>query len=155
MVDKRKHLSRQPVRCNAVLPRYVLAIRTIELLITFFYKKTSQDRTAYLKQWEREKIINFGLGAHHLQQSISPAKDVDFSSWDREKVTNFGLTEFHDYKKSSREHFSPKQKQTHSDIKPENSRKINPQQIKKKEREPVSFNSEKAVDDFFKILGYE
>lgn len=150
MVDKRKRLSEKPVRSNAALPRHALLIRTIELLISLFYKKPSQDELAHLKHWEREKFIKLGLAAHPPRQNHSSAKDIHFTSWDREKVTNFGLSKSAVIQKPHRIHH-PKPKQTQTDLTP----KISPAQAWKKEQNQFSSKSDNAIDDFFKILGYE
>lgn len=151
MVDKRKRLSEKPVH-NAALRRRALLIRAIKSIIAF-YKKTQHDKLAHFKKWEREKIVNLGLAAHPLPPSHSPAKDIAFTSWDREKVSNFGLTSARVVKNAHRSQHLPKEKQTHQnqDLTP----KISPVQAWKKEQNQTSLKNDKAVDDFFKILGYE
>lgn len=151
MVDKRMRLSGKSVHSGAALSRHALLIRTIELLITLFYKKPHQDKLSYLKPWEREKIINLGLASYPLHQNRSPTKDINFSSWDHEKVTNFGLTKSQVVKNAHRIHHFPKPKQTQKDLTP----KISPVQAWKKEQNQTSFKNDNAIDDFFKILGYE
>lgn len=150
MVDQRKRLSGNPVRSAAALPRRALLIRTLELLISLFYKKPPQDKFAHLKQWEREKAIKLGLADHPPSQNHSSAKDVHFTSWDREKVTNFGLSKSAVIKKPHRTHH-PKPKQTQTDLTP----KISPVQAWKKEQNQLNTKNDHAIDDFFKILGYE
>lgn len=152
MVDKRKRVSGRPVHSSAGLPRHALLIRTLELLISLFYKKTPQDKLAHLKRWEREKVTNLGLAAQPSHPKQSLAKDVSFTSWDREKVSNFGLTASHAVKNAHRDHHQPKRKQHQDqDLTP----KISPAQAWKKEQNQVRSKNENSIDDFFKILGYE
>lgn len=158
MVDRLERLNGSPVLFSAVLPSCAIFVRTLHLLITIFYKKTPQDKQQQLKQWQREKIINLGLGSHAEPPPRSPAKDVDFVSWDRKKITDFGLSKPQVYKKTPKIH-QPKQKLTDADLTP----KITPVQAWKKEGNPawkkegnqISFDKDSAVDDFFKILGYD
>ena len=153
MIDKYKRVNGRAVHSSAALPRHALLIRTLELLISLFYKKTPQDKLAHLKQWEREKAIKLGLAAHPPRQSHSLTKDVAFTSWDREKVTNFGLTKSHVVKNAHRNHHLPKQKQTHQDQ--DLTPKISPAQAWKKEKNQATPKNDNSIDDFFKILGYE
>lgn len=153
MVDKRKRVGGRPTHSSASLPRHALLIRTIELLISLFYKKTPQDKLAYLKQWEREKVIKLGLAAHPPRQSPPATKDVSFTSWDREKVTNFGLTKSHVVKNTHRHQHLPKQKPTPTDQ--DLTPKLSPAQAWKKEKTQMRPNNDNSIDDFFKILGYE
>lgn len=151
MIDKPKRFSGKPVQKSAGLHNRALLIRIIELLIRLFYKKPPHDRLAHFKKWEREKIVNLGLADHPLPPQNSPAKDIAFSSWDYEKVANFGLTTPRTVKNIHRSQHQSKERLLDTDLTP----KIAPVQMKKKSQTQISLKNDNAIDDFFKILGYE
>ncbi len=148
---ERKRSSGKPVQYNTALHHRALLIRAIELLLTLFYKKTHPDKLAHIKKWEREKIVNLGLADYPLPPKTSPAKDISFTSWDSEKVSNFGLTGAHAVKNAHRSQHQPKEKLSDTNLTP----KIAPVQIKKKSQTQIGLKNDNAIDDFFKILGYE
>ncbi len=66
--------------------------RLTEIVVVNLCKKVYQDRLAYVKKWEREKIVNLGLTETILPYTPIPDnKNFCSSAWQREKVKQFGL----------------------------------------------------------------
>lgn len=66
--------------------------RITDMVVVNLCKKVYQDRLAYVKKWEREKIVNLGLTETMLPYAPIPDnKNFCFSAWEREKVRQFGL----------------------------------------------------------------
>jgi hypothetical protein len=62
-----------------------------EMLLTTVCKKAYQDRFAYVKKWEKEKIIHLGLTNTIVQQLPLDDKRFYTSAWEKEKLSEFGL----------------------------------------------------------------
>jgi hypothetical protein len=66
--------------------------RITDMVVVNLCKKVYQDRLAYVKKWEREKIVNLGLTETMLPYAPIPDnKNFCSSAWEREKVRQFGL----------------------------------------------------------------
>jgi len=65
--------------------------RIAEMLLTTVCKKAYQDRFAYVKRWEKEKIIQLGLTNTIVQQLPLDDKRFYTSAWEKEKLSEFGL----------------------------------------------------------------
>jgi hypothetical protein len=72
-------------------PHYSLFNRLSDTLLMTVCKKAYQDRLAYVKRWEREKIVNLGLTETIVSQPPVDNKNFRCSAWEKEKVSQFGL----------------------------------------------------------------
>lgn len=70
---------------------YSVCDRITEMLLTTVCKKAYQDRFAYVKKWEKEKIIQLGLTNTIVQQLPLDDKRFYTSAWEKEKLSEFGL----------------------------------------------------------------
>ncbi len=65
--------------------------RLSQRIVMTVCKKVYQDRLAYVKNWEREKIIQLGLTDTILPSFSVPSKNISLSVWKKEKERQFGL----------------------------------------------------------------
>jgi hypothetical protein len=78
---------------RSFLMQHDFSMTALELLNSLFHKNSAAQNLASFKNWEREKISNFGLNAVSTRSSHFLAKDIQFNSWKQEKASQFGLSE--------------------------------------------------------------
>lgn len=105
MVEKTQHPKEKTIQSRTALLHYALSVSAIELLISVFYKKTAQSELTTFRNWQREKVNDFGLATALPRSNDSLSKDIHFTSWNHEKIANFGLSQSIGYKKTLHNHF--------------------------------------------------
>lgn len=141
-----------------------LAIK--QFLNVFFPKPPEDDGDlTYLSEWEREKVINFGLTVDNSSQNHHKNPDIHFSRWDVEKAKYFDLVKS-SHQKNTYRHQETIEQQFSVESFPQTPDLNIVSQPPKQEAQPVvrkpvinkpvaPKKAEREIDDFFKILGYE